>query len=240
MSLIAGRRLRTISSGPTDAPTHTNVPSGVSHIAATETAWHPLVGKTHGVPRLIANVVEPGTIAAGVQPTLALDAEIELSPFETRDIDAVVEAFSVPDIQYFHFRHLDRDEALQWIEQAHQAWRDEHAATWAIRQCSDGAALGRVTIYLRLAEGHGEVTYWVLPSARRRHLATRACRTATTWAHRIGIHRVELQHSTKNDGSQRVAIAAGFVFEGLQRNASRLIDGWHDMALYAHLSTDSP
>jgi RimJ/RimL family protein N-acetyltransferase len=192
------------------------------------------------VPKLIANVVEPGTIAAGEHPTLDVDAEFGLSPFEDRDVDAVVEAFSDPDIQYFHFRHFDRVEALHWIEQTRQAWCDEHAATWAIRQHSNGQVLGRVTMYLRLAEGHGEVSYWILPTARRRHLATRACRTATAWAHSLGIHRVELQHSTKNVGSQRVAIAAGFVFEGIQRDASRLIDGWHDMALYAHLSTDTP
>jgi ribosomal-protein-alanine N-acetyltransferase len=190
------------------------------------------------VPKLIADVVERGTVAAGMQPTLAVGADLELGPFEDRDVESVVEAFSDPDIQYFHFRQLDHGEALQWIEQSHQAWRDERAATWAIRQRSNGQVLGRVTVYLRLAEGHSEVSYWVLPTARRRHVATRACRAATAWAHSVGIHRVELQHSTKNEGSQRVAIAAGFVFEGIQRSAARLIDGWHDMALYAHLSTD--
>lgn len=197
------------------------------------------VDKTRAVPKLIADVVEAGTIAAVGQPTLAVDDELGLAPFEDRDVDAVVEAFSVSDIQYFHFRHLDRHEALQWIEQSHQAWRDEHAATWAIRQRSNGEVLGRVTVYLRLAAGHGEVSYWVLPAARRRHVATRTCRTATAWAHSVGIHRVELQHSTRNEGSQRVAVAAGFVLEGIQRGAARLVDGWHDMALYAHLSTDT-
>ena len=191
------------------------------------------------MPKLIPDVVETGTIATGMQPTLTVDGELVLSPFDDRDVDAVVEAFSVDDIQYFHFRRLDRAEASQWIEQTHQAWHGERAATWAIRQHSSGQVLGRVTVYLRLAEGHGEVSYWVLPTARRRHVATRACRAATAWAHRVGIHRVELQHSTRNDGSQRVALAAGFAFEGIQRGAARLVDGWHDMALYAHLTTDT-
>lgn len=124
-------------------------------------------------------------------------------------METVVEAFSAPDIQYFHFRQLDHDETLQWIEQSRQAWRDERAATWAIEQNVDGQALGRMTMYLRPAEGHSEVSYWVLPAAQRRHLATRACRSATAAAHGVGIHRVELQHSTRNDGSQRVATAAG-------------------------------
>lgn len=197
------------------------------------------VGKTQAVPKLIADVVEAGTIAAGLQPTLTVDDELVLSSFDDRDVDAVVEAFSVPDIQYFHFRQLDPAEASQWIEQTHQAWRDERSATWAIRQLSNGQVLGRVTVYLRLAEGHGEVSYWVLPTARRRQVATRACRAVTAWAHGVGIHRVELQHSTRNGGSQRVALAAGFAFEGIQRGAARLVDGWHDMALYAHLSTDT-
>jgi hypothetical protein len=48
---------------------------------------------------MIADVGEPGAIAAGVQPTLAVDEELELRPFEDRDVETVVDAFSAPDIQ---------------------------------------------------------------------------------------------------------------------------------------------
>jgi RimJ/RimL family protein N-acetyltransferase len=190
------------------------------------------------VPKLIVDVVAAGSVAAGPQPTIVIDDELVLRPFDDGDVSTVVAAFAVPDIQHFHFRSLDDDEARQWIDETRRGWRDERAATWAIEQRADAQVLGRVTIYLRLPDGAGEVSYWVLPAGRRRGVATRACRTATAWAHGIGIHRVELQHSTANDASRRVAVAAGFVFEGVQREAARLADGWHDMAIHAHLSTD--
>ena len=69
-------------------------------------------------------------------------------------------------------------------------------------------------------------------------LPATAARAATTWAHRAGFRRVELQHSVQNQPSRRVALAAGFTEEGIRRQAARHADGWHDMRLYAHLDTD--
>jgi RimJ/RimL family protein N-acetyltransferase len=193
------------------------------------------------VPKLIAAVVEPGTLAVTEQPVLRVDDELTLRPFrvdDANDVDAVVTAFSTPDIQYFHFRHLDHDEARQWIEECGEGWRSERSATWAIVQQPDAQVVGRVTVYCSLAEGHGEVSYWVLPAARQRGVASRACVTATRWAHDVGLHRIELQHSATNDGSGRVAVRAGFRREGIRRGATLHADGWHDMVLYAHLASD--
>ena len=192
------------------------------------------------MPKLIADIVERGSLAATDQPTLVIDEELELRPFRVHDVAAVVAAFSTPDIQFFHFRHLDADEAVQWIEECGEGWRSEKAATWAIIDRRSAQVVGRVTIYLALAEGHGEVSYWVLSDGRGRGVATRACVTATRWAHGVGLRRIELQHSTKNDGSRRVAIRAGFRQEGIRREALLLADGWHDVVLHSHLSTDTP
>ncbi len=48
------------------------------------------------------------------------------------------------------------------------------------------------------------------------------------------------EHSTRNARSGRVAIRAGFVSEGIRRGSNLHGDGWHDMHLYSHLSTDQP
>ena len=191
------------------------------------------------VPKLIADIVEPGTLAATDQPSLSIDEEIELRPFLADDVEAVVTAFSTPDIQYFHFRHLDHSEALEWIAQCGTAWRSEKSATWAIVDRREARAIGRVTIHLSLAAGHGEVAYWVLPDGRGRRVASRACLAATRWAHGIGLHRIELQHSTKNEASRRVAAHAGFREEGIRRDALLHADGWHDLVLHSHLSPDA-
>lgn len=192
------------------------------------------------MPKLIPDVVPAGSVAAQPQPTIVIDDELVLRPFRTdgpADIDAVVRAFAAADIQYFHFRRLDAEEAVEWIAAATFAWHAETGATWAITS-RDGTVLGRVSVYLRLADGAGEVSYWVLPAGRGRGVATRACRTATEWAHGLGLHRVELQHAAVNVASEAVARAAGFQREGVQRGAGLLVDGWHDMVLHSRLATD--
>lgn len=190
------------------------------------------------MPKLIAPIVEPGILKGSDQPTISIGGRLELRPFSEADAPVLVAAFSIPDIRFYHFRSLNHDEALQWVDDALGSWATEKAATWAISDLSKGEVVGRVTLYLSLAHGYGEVSYWVLPDARGRGVATRACVAATAWGHELGLHRIELQHSLDNDGSRAVAQRAQFVEEGVKRQAQLLDDGWHDMVLYSHLATD--
>ena len=152
--------------------------------------------------KLIPPVVDRGAMAGMEQPVISVDDEVSLRPFRPNDARAVVQAFSTPDIQHYHFRRVDSDaEAMQWILVCAEGWRSEQSATWAIVSRARDNVSGRVTIYTSLEDGHGEVSYWVLPSARGHGVATRACVAATEWAHRLGIHRVQLQHSTQNESS---------------------------------------
>ena len=58
----------------------------------------------------------------------------------------------------------------------------------------------------------------------------------TSWAlYELGFHRLEVHHSTENDGSCRVAERAGFGLEGVLRSALLHEDGWHDVHLHARL-----
>ena len=68
-----------------------------------------------------------------------------------------------------------------------------------------GDAIGRVTLYTALGDGYGELSYWVMPEAHERGVATHAVIGATEWAHDLGLHRIQLQHSTRNPISGRVA-----------------------------------
>ena len=189
--------------------------------------------------KLIPPVVDRGAMAGMEQPVISVDDEVSLRPFRPNDARAVVQAFSTPDIQHYHFRRVDSDaEAMQWILDCAEGWRSERSATWAIVSRARDNVFGRVTIYTSLEDGHGEVSYWVLPSARGHGAATRACVAATEWAHRLGIHRVQLQHSTQNEVSRRVALRAGFTEEGVRRGANLHADGWHDMTLYSRLAND--
>ncbi len=73
--------------------------------------------------------------------------------------------------------------------------------------------------------------------ARGRGVATRALRAITDWMFtHVGLHRVYLEHSTRNEASCRVAAGAGFLAEGTKRSAGLHLDGWHDMHLYARVN----
>lgn len=185
-------------------------------------------------------MVSPGSLAALAQPTILVDGDLSLRPFALSDIPAVLEAFRDPDIQRWHFRRFDDpEEAEAWVDSTHADWRSETAATWAV-QSQAGMALGRITLYPKLEAGHGEVSYWVLPTARGKRVATRAVGALAKWAHtEAGLHRVELQHSVLNRESCGVAEKAGFRAEGTKRSALLHADGWHDMHLHSHLATEN-
>lgn len=189
--------------------------------------------------KLIPPVVPAGALATRPQPEIRVDADLVLRPFAPADVAAVIEAFTTPDIEYYHFRRFDNEaEALSWINDCTAGWRAERNATWAITERASDAVLGRVAIALVPEDGYGEVSYWVLPRGRGRGVATRACVAATRWAHQLGLHRIQLQHSTTNDRSRGVALAAGYTYEGVRRGSNLHADGWHDMVLYSHLSSD--
>ncbi len=191
--------------------------------------------------RLTGAVVAPGSLAGTPQPDVVVDAELQLRPWHASDAATVVVAFSTPDIQRWHVRSCQcTAEAEAWIVEMAEGWSSERCASWAIVTRDDGRVVGRVAIYTWLDIGRGEISYWVLPEARGRGIATRAAVAATRWAHDVGLHRVELEHSTQNERSRRVALAAGFVEEGVRRQATLHLDGWHDMRCYAHLATDAP
>jgi RimJ/RimL family protein N-acetyltransferase len=191
------------------------------------------------VPRLVPSVVSPGSIARLKQPILTGNEGISLRPWTETDVGAVVDAFLDPDIQRWHLRCLDAEEARRWIEAWHERWANESDASWAIS--TGGDALGYIALRdIDFEFGQGEITYWVRPAFRRRGLAIGAARVLAEWAlTAVGLHRLEIRHSTANAESCQVALRAGFALEGTARSALLHADGWHDMHVHARLRPTS-
>jgi ribosomal-protein-alanine N-acetyltransferase len=190
--------------------------------------------------RLLPSVVPEGVIGSRPQPSIAVAEDLSLRPWLKTDAAFVREAFSTPDIEHWHFRHCaSLAVAEEWIAAEQAGWVAETCASWAIILAPHDRPIGRVAVHLSPYRGTGEVAYWVVPVGRRQGAATRATLAATRWAHDVGIHRVRLLHSTRNEASGLVAIAAGFVREGVCRSSTLHADGWHDMAQYSHLASDA-
>jgi RimJ/RimL family protein N-acetyltransferase len=173
------------------------------------------------------------------QPVLRAEGSVTLRPWTRADAAGVMDAFHEPSIQQWHMRRLDtEEETLAWIRAWHERWRAETDASWAVTRTDGAALLGYVALRdIDLEFGYAEVTYWVLPGFRGHGIATRGCRAVADWAFGdLGLHRLEVRHSTANVASCRVASNAGFEPEGTLRSALLHPDGWHDMHVHSRIS----
>jgi RimJ/RimL family protein N-acetyltransferase len=171
------------------------------------------------------------------QPRLIVD-ELTLRPWQVGDVHHLVAAYRDEAIRRWHVRSMTESDALAWITARSERWTSETGADWAIVEY--GVPLGRVALHrLDLARGTGKAAYWVRPTARGRQIAPRALDAVSRWFFtKIGLHRIELVHSTANTPSCRVATRAGFFYEGTKRAEGLHADGWHDMHLHARLQYD--
>ncbi len=101
------------------------------------------------------------------------------------------------------------------------AWAEQQPGTLAITDAHDtflGDVAWRWTASERMAVA--DLGYVVHPDARGRGVGRRAIVLLTRWLmdpDGRGLARVQLDHSTENEASCRVALAAGFEREGLRR-----------------------
>lgn len=190
------------------------------------------------MPGLVPPVLPPGHLAGRPQPVLVAD-ELVLRPWDDGDAPAVVAAYADPDIQRWNLRRMDDlDEARAWIRSWRERWQAETDGGWAVVD-GDGDLVGRVGLRMvELAAATAELTYWVVPAARGRRVATRSTDAVARWLLAEGFVRLRIAHSVHNTASCRVASAAGFAPEGIERSALLHTDGWHDMHAHARTRDD--
>jgi RimJ/RimL family protein N-acetyltransferase len=189
------------------------------------------------VPRLTPPAITPGSISRHPQPVLSVDGLV-LRPWRADDAGAVVTAYADPGIRRWHDRSMSPEEADAWVAQWTDRWQTETGAGWAVTL--DDAPVGQISLRkFEHGDGVSEVSYWVLPVARGRGVATTALRTVAAWAFDVAaVHRIEVDHSTGNPSSCAVATRAGFRLEGTKRGTALHADGWHDMHLHARVQGD--
>jgi RimJ/RimL family protein N-acetyltransferase len=197
-----------------------------------------LMHQTVCMPSLVKPAVPAGHLGRLTQPTLTVE-ELVVRPWRDDDAPAVLAAYQDRDIRRWHARTLtDEAEAQELIRSWRERWSAETGAGWAVTR--DEVLVGRVGIgHLDLVEGTGEIGYWVVPAARGGAVAARASDAVCAYLFTlVGLHRMQLDHSTLNLASCRVAAKAGFRFEGTRRGQALHEDGWHDMHMHSRLAQD--
>jgi RimJ/RimL family protein N-acetyltransferase len=189
------------------------------------------------MPSLVDKVLPAGFLRSRQQPVLSLE-DLVMRPWDLSDGDAVVRAYSDPDVQRWHRQSLTSAEAGDWIRDRQDRWGRESGADWAITRSQ--RVVGRIGVHsIDPRQGQAEISYWVMPEARGHRIAPRALDTLASWAADAGLHRLELMHSVENPASCRVAELSAFELEGIKRQQHRHADGWHDMHLHARLISGS-
>jgi RimJ/RimL family protein N-acetyltransferase len=168
---------------------------------------------------------------------LSAQGGLRLRPWDDSDASAFLGAYRDPEIRHWHTRRPDsEDRVREWFSRYRREWAREAGAHWAVTR-DDGEVLGRIALGgLNLDDGVAGCAYWVLPAARGAGVASRALTALSGWAlGEAGFHRLQLEHSTRNAASCRVAVKSGFVLEGTKRSDAVHSDGRHDMHLHARI-----
>jgi RimJ/RimL family protein N-acetyltransferase len=175
-------------------------------------------------------------------PHVLNGGSVLLRPFRTGDADDVMVGCADPLTQRFLPllpAPYTRQEALRWIQEGAPNAFAAGGAAYAMADPSSDRVLGGTGIGRVQETASGEIGYWVAPWARRRGVATAAARALSAHAFGHGFARLELRTDPVNAVSQRVAIAAGFTREGVQRAAGLHRDGSrYDLITWSRLATD--
>ncbi|MEU6594570.1 GNAT family N-acetyltransferase [Streptomyces sp. NPDC046881] len=131
------------------------------------------------------------------------------------------------------------DAADRWLAARADQWAAGTAFAFAVVDDAD-AVLGNVAVgAVDRRHGTGWVSYWTTQRARGRGVASRACRSLARWAFDdAGLFRLELGHRVNNPASCRVARAAGFSAEGIERRKLEYDGVRYDVERHARLATD--
>ncbi|MEU8253746.1 GNAT family N-acetyltransferase [Micromonospora inaquosa] len=170
---------------------------------------------------------------------------VRLRPFRAEDSADVVDGCADPLTQRFVSNlptPYTETDARWWIDVgAPAAWTGGGAA-YAVADPATDRLLGAVGLSNPVpARGQLEIGYWMRPAARGRGLATAATRALSEHAFATGAVRLELLTEPENGPSQRVALAAGFRYEGLRRSAGASREaGRHDLLAWVRVAGDPP
>jgi RimJ/RimL family protein N-acetyltransferase len=171
-------------------------------------------------------------------------SRLVLRPWRAADAQPVQLAMSQPSMH----RQLDlpdpytRADAEHFVAVAGNEGRGEGSGFGsAVVERASGRVVGSAALRLPVPRPHGspgtgaDIGYAIFPAEQGRRYAAEAVRLLTDWAFTHHVVRVEIRCSPQNLPSARTALAAGFGFESIQRDALSHRRGAQDAAVFARV-----
>ncbi len=164
------------------------------------------------------------------------DGELVLRLPGEHDVDALVPAFSDPEIlEAGNLPPFGREELVETLPYL-PALAESGRLLPLVVVDAGGEILGGGTLHHLDAErGIVEIGYWLLPHARGRGVATRVARLLAGHAFSLGVQRVAAYVNVGNERSDRVLERAGFTREGVVRSLPKPGGRRVDKTLYSML-----
>jgi RimJ/RimL family protein N-acetyltransferase len=168
-------------------------------------------------------------------------SRVRLRKWTYHDLPCVAEAATDPEIPRGTTVPAEySDEAGRaWIERQWSRQTTGQGLSLAVVDAEIGAAVGLVYLGLRKPEGHCELGYWLIPSARGRGLGTEAVRVSSRWVLReTDVYRLYAHVVPNNSASLALMEKCGFKREGVLRSYLRYPDVVFDVVSFSLLSDD--
>ncbi|MBP2702888.1 GNAT family N-acetyltransferase [Microbispora sp. RL4-1S] len=163
-----------------------------------------------------------------------------LRPYARRDAFDIVDAVrDDPEIARWMTwaEGYTLERALEWVTRLAHNVGPGYGGNFAIQPRDGGRLAGAIGVQREDHErGDAELGYWIAPWARRQGYAAEATRMVTAYLFGMGFHRVHLLVARGNLASQAVARRAGFIEEGILRQALPVPGGRADAILFGILN----
>lgn len=168
---------------------------------------------------------------------------IVLRPWRRSDLPALLDIFSVsPDLaSQYPLPVTDLAQAADCLDRM-LVWDDTRRNLAIVIDRGDGPVpVGNVAVTaIEHRHDTGWLSYFSSRAVRGSGLVSRSAAAVANWALAdLGLFRLELGHRVNNPASGAIAVAAGFVSEGRERQKLRYGDERFDTLTYSRLATDA-
>lgn len=178
-------------------------------------------------------------------PNEITDNTILLRQYQLSDVPTIIEAIRVsaaelkPWISWCQDEYTEEQAGI-WLESLPESWEKGISYDFAIIDSRDGSYVGGCGInHIRWVYRFANLGYWVRTDHTGQGIASRVVPLLARYAfEHLGLMRVEIVVAVGNKASQRVAVKAGAVREGILRNRIVIGENVYDAVMHSLIPQD--